>query len=185
MQLKPLLRIFGVTLLLAAAVSWGADPKTAPPTTKVFTVGGLSFSMNWDSRWTVQDAPPDAPDTLLFQTADPLQMSVTLSVGQVPADIDANEFRALVMDKTSKEFLQQSVEKELKVEPFGTGEVRGSRVCATDRAPKPGEYKYVCQGILTHHDSAVIFTVLYNDSGKADAKKALAALEALQFTTSA
>ncbi len=141
--------------------------------------------MNWDSRWSVQDATADAPDTVRFQTADPLQMTVSMSVGTVPADADANEFRAYFMDKTSQEFLQQSVEKELKVEPFGSGEVRGSKVCATDRAPKPDEYKYVCQGILTHRGSAVIFTLLYNDSGKADAKKALAALEALQFTTSA
>jgi len=176
--MKPSPRIFGITLMLAAAVSWGAS-------TKVFTLGGVSLSMNWDSRWTVQDAASDAPETVRFQTADPLQMTVSLSVGPVPANADANDFRAYVMDKTSQEFLQQSVEKELKVEPFGGGEVRGSKVCATDRAPKPDEYKYVCQGILTYRGSTVIFTLLYNDSGKADAKKALAALEALQFTTSA
>ena len=178
MHVNPSVRAFGITLLLVSAVTWGAN-------TKVFTISGVSVSMNWDSRWSVQDATADAPDTVRFQTADPLQMTVSMSVGQVPADADANEFRAYVMDKTSQEFLQQSVEKELKIEPFGSGEARGSKVCATDRAPKPDEYKYVCQGILTHRGSAVIFTLLYNDSGKADAKKALAALEALQFTTSA
>ena len=178
MHMKPSLRVFGITLLLVATVSWGAD-------TKVFTISGVSLSMNWDSRWTVQDAAPDAPDMVRFQTADPLRMTVTLSVGTVPDYAEANDFRAFIMDKASQEFLQQSVEKELKVEPFGSGEVRGSKVCATDRAPKPDEYKYVCQGIITASGSAVIFTLLYNDSGKADAKKALAALEALQFTTSA
>jgi hypothetical protein len=39
-------------------------------------------------------------------------------------------------------------------------------------------------GIVTYRGSAVIFTLLYNDSGKADANKALSALEGLQFTTS-
>lgn len=179
--MTPRLRVIGFVLAVSAAFL----SQAAAPATKVFTVGGVSVSINWDSSWTVQDAAPDAPDTVRFQTADPLQMTVSLSVGQVPANADANEFRAYVMDKTSEEFLRQSVEKELKVEPFGSGEIRGSKVCATDRAPKPDEYKYVCQGIVTHRGSVVIFTMLYNDAGKADAKKALAALEGLQFTTSA
>jgi hypothetical protein len=180
--MMPRLPAIGFALILCGAAFLS---QAAAPTTKVFTVGGISFSINWDSRWTVSDAPADTPDTVRFQTVDPLQMSVTVSVGQVPPEADANEFRAFVMEKSSEEFLQQSVEKELKVEPFGSGEIRGSKVCATDRAPKPDEYKYVCQGILTHRGSAVIFTLLYNDAGKGDAKKALAALEALKFTTSA
>jgi len=181
--MKPLLRMIGTSLLLMGAVSWAASPK-AGSATKAFTLSGVSVTMNWDAHWTVQDAAPDAPDTVKFETADPMQMSVLLSAGQVAAGADEDEFRAAVMDKTSTEFLQQSVEKELKVEPFGSGDIHGSRVCATDRAPKPNEYKYICQGILTYHGSAVIFTMLYNDSGKVDADKALKALEGLQFTTS-
>ena len=182
--MKPLLRVVGISLLLVGAVSWAAKPKSESAATKAFTLGGVSVSMSWDSHWTVQDPAPDAPDTVKFQSADALQMSALLSAGQVPPDADESEFRAAVMDKTSKEFLQQSVEKELKVEPFGSGDVHGSKVCATDRAPKPNEYKYICQGILTHAGDAVIFTLLYNDSGKADANMALTALEGLQFTTS-
>ena len=151
---------------------------------KAFTLGGVSLSMRWDSRWTLQDPAADAPDAVKFQSPDALQMSTLLSAGQVPPDADESEFRAAVMDKTSKEFLQQSVEKELKVESFGSGDIHGSKVCATDSAPKPNEYKYICQGILTHGGDAVIFTLLYNDSGKADANQALSALEGLQFTTS-
>ena len=182
--MRPLLHAVGISLLLVGAVSWAASPKSASPSTKAFTLGSVSVSMNWDSHWTIQDAAPGAPDTVKFQTTDPLQMSVLLSAGQVPPDVDENEFRAAVMEKTSEEFLRQSVEKELKVEPIGSGDVHGSMVCATDRAPKPTEYKYICQGVLTSHGSAVIFTLLYNDSGKADANKALTALEGLQFTTS-
>jgi len=182
--MKPLLRAVGILLLLVGAVSWAANPRAESSSTKAFTLAGVSVSMNWDSHWTIQDAAPEAPETVKFQTTDPLKMSVLLSAGQVPPDADENEFRAAVMDKSTEEFLRQSVEKELKVEPIGSGEVHGSKVCATDRAPKPNEYKYVCQGILTSHGSAVVFTLLYNDSGKADADKALSALEGLQFTTS-
>lgn len=179
--MKPSLRIIGISLLLAAAVSWAEKPDPAPPL-KLFTLGGASFSLNLDPDWKVTDPAPDQPDAVLFNTADPLGMSTRISVGRVPANADTDEFRAWVLDQSTKEFLQQSVEKELVVEPMGKGNVRGARVCATDRAPKPGEYKYICQGVFTHEGAALIFTMLYNDSGKDDAKQALAALDALQFT---
>ena len=103
-------------------------------------------------------------------------------MGPVPANADPDEFRAWVADQSRQDFQKQSVEKELQIEPIGKGDVHGSQVCATDRAPKPGEYNYVCQGIFTHDGSALIFTLLYNESGMEDAKQALAALDALQFT---
>jgi hypothetical protein len=109
-------------------------------------------------------------------------MSTRVSLGRVPANADTDEFRAWVLDQSTRDFLRQSVEKELVVEPMGKGDVRGARVCATDRAPKPDEYKYICQGIFTHEGAALIFTLLYNESGMEDAKQALAALDALHFT---
>jgi hypothetical protein len=65
----------------------------------------------------------------------------------------------------------------------GRESTRGRRCLVV--APKPKEYKYVCQGVLTGGDAAVIFTLLYNDSGKAAAEKAASALEALQFSKGA
>ena len=171
-------------LALAGSIAWGADPQPASPAVKVITVGGASLSLSWDPKWIASESAPDA-DSAEFHTADPLQMSVQLSVGQLPEGATPEAFRSYVMDKASKEFLQQSVEKSLEVKPFGNGELRGSKVCATDRAPKPKEYKYVCQGVLTGEDGAVIFTLLYNDTGKATAAKAASALEALQFSKGA
>jgi hypothetical protein len=171
-------------LAFAGSIAWGADPQPVSPAVKVLTVGGASLSLSWDPKWIVSESAPDA-DSAEFHSADPQQMSVQLSVGQIPAGAAPEAFRSYVMDKASKEFLQQSVEKSLDVKSFGSGELRGSKVCATDRAPRPKEYKYVCQGVLTGDDTAVIFTLLYNDSGQATAEKALAALEALQFSKGA
>lgn len=179
--MKPSLRAFGITLLLAAAVSWAEKPEPAPPL-RLFTLGGTSFSLNLDPDWKVTDPAPDSPDSVLFNTSDPLRMSTRVSLGRVPANADTDEFRAWVLDQSTRDFLRQSVEKELVVEPMGKGDVRGARVCATDRAPKPDEYKYICQGIFTHEGAALIFTLLYNESGMEDAKQALAALDALHFT---
>ena len=94
----------------------------------------------------------------------------------------ANECATLVMEKTVKEFQPQSVEKELRSEAVRErAKSAAIRVCATDRAPKPEEYKYVCQGIPPTVSSAVIFTILYNESGKVQVRRRrVAALEALQ-----
>ncbi len=171
-------------LAFAGPIAWGADPQPASPAVKVLTVGGASLSLSWDPKWIVSESTADA-DSAEFHSADPLQMSVQLSVGQIPSGATPEAFRSYVMDKASQEFLQQSVEKSLDVKPIGSGELRGSKVCATDRAPKPKEYKYVCQGVLTGGDAAVVFTLLYNESGKAAAAKAASALEALQFSKGA
>jgi hypothetical protein len=177
----PQIGLLAVALLCAGSIAWGADPQPVPPAVKVLTVGGASLSLSWDPKWVSSETAPGA-DSAEFHTPDPLQMSVQLSVGQIPAGATPEAFRSYVMDNSSREFLKQSVEKSLDVKPFGSGERRGSKVCATDRAPKPKEYKYVCQGVLTSGDAAVIFTLLYNDSGKAAAAKAGSALEALQFS---
>jgi len=39
--------------------------------------------------------------------------------------------------------------------------------------PKADEFKYVCQGIATNGDVAVVFTIPYDEAGKASAAKAL------------
>jgi hypothetical protein len=44
---------------------------------------------------------------------------------------------------------------------------------ATDRAPKPGEFKYLTQGILHIGELVASFTILSNDGGEANASDAL------------
>ena len=40
---------------------------------------------------------------------------------------------------------------------------KGFYFCATDRAPKPGEYKYLTQGTIRVGELLVTFTILTND----------------------
>ena len=48
---------------------------------------------------------------------------------------------------------------------------------ATDRAPQPGEYKYLTQGIVRVGELSVTFTILTNDGQEAVVKQALEALK--------
>jgi hypothetical protein len=177
----PKFRAIGMALALScvAVIALAAKPEL-----KVLSVGETSISLNWDSAWEV--APPDsqAPaNTAQFQTANPLDLMVQITAQPRPAaDADVDAYMQFVMEKAIETFGQQSVEQKLEPKGFSNGGTRGYTVCATDRAPKPEEWKYVCQGIATNGDVAVIFTVLYNEAGKKLADKARKSLEALQVT---
>ena len=163
-----------------------AGALAAGPEIKVLKVGAHSISLSWDSAWQV--APPDngpPPNAAQFQLADPHDMLVQISAQERPADADVDAYMHHVIDSAVKEFQKSSVEKKLEPRAFSKDGTRGYTVCATDRAPKPDEFKYVCQGIATNDELAVIFTVLYNERGKQSAEKATAALEALQIVTAA
>jgi hypothetical protein len=177
------LRASGFALILfgAAFVSQAAAPEL-----KVLNLGNAAISIAWDPAWQVSDPGPDAPpNSAQFQAANPHDMLAMITAEARPsADADVEGFMRHVMEATVKEFQPGSVEKELVPKPFTNGDVHGYRVCATDRAPKPEEYKYVCQGIATNGELAVIFTILYNEAGKPQAEKASAALEALRVPKS-
>jgi hypothetical protein len=52
------------------------------------------------------------------------------------------------------------------------GELRWGKF-ATDRAPKPGEWKYVTQGMVNIDGAPFAFTILTNDGQEAVAKAAM------------
>jgi hypothetical protein len=71
----------------------------------------------------------------------------------------------------------QAVEKELRVVEFQGRTGPGFYFSATDRAPKPDEYKFLTQGVLRVGELSVTFTILTNDGQDAIVKQALDALK--------
>jgi hypothetical protein len=71
----------------------------------------------------------------------------------------------------------QAVEKELRVVEFQGRTGPGFYFSATDRAPKPDEYKFLTQGVLRVGELSVTFTILTNDGQEAIVKQALDALK--------
>jgi hypothetical protein len=72
----------------------------------------------------------------------------------------------------------QAVEKDLPVREFRSSSVFGNYFSATDRAPKPGEYKYLTQGAATVQGLAFTFTILSNDDSRVAVESALRMIEA-------
>lgn len=177
----PNVRVIGMALVLSCVA---VTSLAAKPELKVLEVGATSISLSWDPGWQVGQVGNDAPpNSAQFQLANPHDMVVLLNAQTKPAaDADIDDFVKFVIGKAIEQFQPMAVEEKLEPRAFTGGGTRGQVVCATDRAPKAEEYKYVCQGIATDGAVALIFTVLYNEPGKAQADKATKALEAVQFT---
>jgi len=56
-----------------------------------------------------------------------------------------------------------AVEKDIKVNEFAGASGPGFYFFATDQDPKPGEYKFMTQGMLKVGDLSVAFTILTNE----------------------
>ena len=72
----------------------------------------------------------------------------------------------------------QAVEQSLPIQSFGTAEVQGHYFSATDRAPKPGEFKFMTQGAMSVSGLPVAFTILSHASPKAAVEPTLRMLAA-------
>ena len=72
----------------------------------------------------------------------------------------------------------QAVEKKIEVKELKGLANTGYYFAATDRAPKPGEFKTMNQGAIGVGDLRVAFTILTNDGQDAIVKEALSMLAA-------
>jgi hypothetical protein len=139
-------------LLLAVPASWNAEihPRAGqvPPTLELSQKSGASFHILLTPLWTPSSDTPFPTDALV----------------------------RVRVAKAAKEAEAQSVEQTLSLkELFGKAN-RGYYFTATDRAPKPDEWKYLTEGIIRIGAVDLAFSVLTNDGQEATVKNALGML---------
>jgi hypothetical protein len=173
------LRQLGWSAVLAGAASWAlADDSAAR---RLVEFGDATVSLAWSASWRLESTPHGQvpPGTVEIHAADRLQMMTLLTPIGMPG-LTADAAMQDLVTKSSQQFEGQAVEKEIKLQRISSSEAHGYFVCVTDKAPKPDEYKFLCQGVVTVRDLPISFTVLYNDGGKADAERMLSGLKTLQ-----
>jgi len=141
--------------------------------------GELELPVPTTWKVAVRSPPGDLPPTLHFSAVDgqPFEFMVTplwAIQGHVPPS-DPETLRAQ-LEHAVKQAQSQAVESQIEVKKLTGASAQGFYFAATDRAPNPGEYKYMTQGILPVGDLVVTFTVLTNDGQKAIVEAALQAL---------
>ena len=175
-----------VAWVMLGAASWAqaADGKATdkPPVSKVLALGDVSVAIAWSPNWQLETAAPKGmPGTVEFRAADRMQMVTMLTpIGGTPG-LTADDAMKDLVTKSSRQFEGQAVEKEIRIQRISNGDAHGYFVCLTDKAPKPGEYKFLCQGLVSLRDLPINFILLYNDGGKQDAERVLAALKTIRI----
>jgi len=126
------------------------------------------FQMKVPASWKdeVQQPPEKQPPTIVFRPA-----SGDLFLILITPVWKTKEDAPLISDETARQLVQRAaddnqpnaVEKNLKIIELQGSAGRGYYFSATDKAPEPGSYKFLAQGILLVGELAVAFAVLTND----------------------
>ena len=179
-------RVQGAAALLVLAVaSWAVAAPTAK-SSKTLVVGDVSVVLDWSPGWEVDtNTAALPPSSAAFRPADATKMQALLSTGPMRDEIRTDEGVHTLVSDMALHLEEQSVEKKIEVQRVAGKSAQGYYACATDRAPKAGEYKFLCQGLLKIGEKPFVFTLLYNDSGKSEADKVIAAMASLALANGA
>ena len=176
-------RLLGQLGFIACLVSAGAGAQTSATSERRFQLpdhGYLVLQIPLDWRDRVAQPPNRLPPTIGFapQSGKPFRVLITpiwpISKDRPPQSRD--EIRASV-ERGAQGARSQAVESELRVVGFPGRSGPGFHYSATDRAPKPGEYKFLTQGMVRVGELSATFTILTNDGQEAVVKQALEALK--------
>lgn len=169
--------IFGGLAAIVVVVAYSPGLATAAPQSFVMPGHGtllLNVPEGWKS--SLKQPPAGLPPTIGLgaQSGAPFVLLITAvwgtaSDGGVPDD---GKIRSIVAS-AAKSAEGQSVEGTLSVQNLVGTSGQGYYFRATDRAPKPGEWKYLTQGMIRTGAIALTFTVLTNDGQAATEKAAL------------
>ena len=134
----------------------------------------LTIPATWNEKF---EAPEKNMPPSVWMTA---RQGATFNVIMTPlsgtpvgaAMSDENRLRAIVAS-AARSALEKSVEMTIPVQNLTGPHVHGFYLVATDRAPKPNEWKYLTQGMINIDGEPFAFTILTNDGQEAIAKAAM------------
>lgn len=163
-------------VVLAAVVSIGAfSIASAATDARVYPLndhGRLILAV--DDTWNeeLKPAPQGGPKSLWFTPKSGPSFNIMITPIIPRAAMDDAKLREFVAG-VAQNLQAQAVEKELAVRELKGANGHGYYVKATDKAPAPGEWKNLLQGMMKVGDVAVAFTILTNDGQESVARLAL------------
>ena len=169
-------------IVLAGISLWFGDAALAADdtVTKVYSLPGhgqlrLALPTGWNDE--LRKHPGDFPPTIFISGFDgsPFVIFVTPRWPDPHAASDFGTPKSIheIVANAAQAAAPQSVEGKLSIVTMGGGQGPGYYFDATDRAPKPGEFKYMTQGAVAVGEVVCTFTILTNDKKSAVKNKAL------------
>lgn len=140
-----------------------------------------TFQVKVPESWKDSVAQPDGglPPTITFtpKAGAPFKILVTpLWSAQPDAKRPTADEIRVKIQRAADEMAEQAVEKTIEVKPLKGPTNIGYYFAATDRAPKPGEFKFLNQGVVLVENLLITFTILTNDGQDAVVTAALSML---------
>lgn len=177
----PRSKYLAAAFALALLLSCSAKPeKSSSLRNYALPEGELQMQVPSDWAEQVRQPPQGLPPTIEFRAREGGQFMVLLTPlsRSWPEEPEAakQEIKQPV-DAALYIARRQAVETEISIVEFQGASGPGFYFAATDRAPKPGEYKFMAQGVLRVQDLMVSFTVLMNDDRERVLGDALAMLK--------
>jgi len=171
--MRPGLFVVGIAALAACGSVLAQDP----PATRYGVAGHGSLELKVPGGWRPQARSRSEPPMALlrFTPASGNAFDVQITAGWLdPAKSDrrADALKARVQSAANAA-LKDAVEKEAKVLELRGAQGQGYYYSLTDKAPGPGEFKYLTQGIVPVGDLTVAFTILHREAASEDKEKAL------------
>ena len=145
-------------------------------------IGTLSVSVPTGTKRV--EPPRGSAAMLSFESTQPNRMQLLLTPIPLESGFMADAEVREMVERGSAGVRSQAVETAFPLTLLKGDQARGYYFRATDRAPGPGEYKYLYQGAVMVGASVVTFTVLYNDTGKREAQAALEVVRRMQLQAS-
>jgi len=172
-----------LALLLLVVATTTASAQTGTASGRRFTLpdhGSFVIQVPADWKEELRQPPNRLPPTITFAqgSGQPFQVLLTTIW---PASKDRppqsrEQLRAMV-ERGAQGAKAQAVEKDLPIIEFQGRSGPGFYFSATDRAPRPGEFKSLTHGIVRVGELAVSFTILTNEGQHPIVKQAIDALK--------
>jgi hypothetical protein len=142
----------------------------------------LQIPITWADQ--VRQPPGQLPPTVTFsqKTGDSFKMLITplWAANKEIVLPDGDSLRQMVQ-QSAQRASAQAVEKSIEVKEMKGNSGIGFYFSATDRAPKPGEYKYMTQGIIRIGELMTTFTILTNEGQEMIISDALLMLKTAKY----
>jgi hypothetical protein len=178
--------VSGLLAAVAPSLTVAATPEVAREVCVVPGHGalGLEVPVAWRASCRPLAQPPSASATFRPLAGEAFKLAVTV-VWMEPGHRDALADAALRSgaERMAARSLAQAVEATPVFEELRGPEAFGYVFTLTDKAPAPGEFKYLTQGNLRIGELQVIFTLLSGEESAAEKGQALRMLSAARQLT--
>lgn len=163
---------------LLACGAMAADMRVALPERPALVI---PLPVGW--RGQVRRAVPDLPPTIMLSSITEKNFEVMITPIW-PRSADAKpltpDFLRAMVAAGAQKAKAQAVEADLPVRELSGQGLFGAYFSATDKAPKPGEYRNLTQGMVAIGELHVGFTILSNGDAAAVNGPAIQMLQSLR-----